>query len=571
MIIAPRLHSRRAPSLNQISVIQVKPNQQIGTTLANEHHRKLWKGNLPKSLTLVAMFLCWFVFASDSESGDAPESTTEQEPVVVESVIQTAQGAIQGLEQSDVWHFRGIPYAAPPLGDLRFKPPVSAPKWEGTLDATNFPNRCAQPDSGGLFGAPIGAASDDCLYLNIVTPSVKGQHRPVLFWIHGGGFVNGSANDYDGSVLAKQGDVVVVTINYRLGLLGFLDLSSHGEAFAGSASNGIRDQIAALEWVRDNIGNYGGDASNVTIFGESAGGASVNLVLASPSADGLYHKAIAHSPGTSDGPPADLAQPIMARLGATEANLVEKLQGMTVSEILAMQQTLPSVGGAVDGTVVTRNTATAITERGESGVPVIAGTNRDEGKFFMALFDMFQPDFTPLMTGIAQAVTAGSDPAEYLGELRSLHEGASERVIFERVWDALFRKAAIASAESATAAGKGGWLYQFDLPSTKQFLGQDVGATHAVEIPFTFNSFQSDNPGALILYDLEDPVALNLAQRWSDTVLQFAKTGDPNGAGLPEWPRYDAESRQTMILDAEPSIERDINREERLIWEHISQ
>ena len=480
--------------------------------------------------------------------------------------VNTRLGEIRGVETAGVWHFRGVRYAQPPVRERRFLAPLAAPPWTGTWDATGFPNRCMQADNG-ILGEPVGATSEDCLFLNIVTPAVEGAHRPVLFWIHGGGFTAGFANEYDGSMLAAQGDVVVVAINYRLGLFGFLDLEPLGDEFAGSASNGLRDQVLALEWVRDNIADYGGDPGNVTIFGESAGGHSVHALLATPDADGLYHKAIAHSPGTVNTRPADLVTPLTTELGVPPSGLVDSLRAMSADELLAAQGKVPGVGAVIDRTVVTRSTDDAIMERGPRGVPLIAGTNRDEGKFFTALYAMFAPGSQPPDQGVARAVTAGADPSRYIDALKARHPDADAMEIYERIWDAMFLKAATGSAERATTAGVGGWLYRFDLPTTVDFLGRDVGATHGAEIPFTFNRFNSDDPGSMIFYDPEDPVVRSLSQRWSDTVIAFARTGEPNGAGLPHWPRYDAESRQTLVLDAEARVERDPNRAERELWE----
>ena len=475
-------------------------------------------------------------------------------------------GLVNGLRKDDALEFRGIRYAEPPTGSLRFLPPVSADAWSGVLDATQYPNRCSQPPMAYL-GETLGAPSEDCLFLNIVTPATEGKGRPVLFWIHGGAFINGSANDYDGSMLAAQGDVVVVTINYRLGLLGFLDLSTLGAEFAGSASNGIRDQILALKWVRDHIADFGGDPENVTIFGESAGGHSVMSLLASREADGLFHKAIAHSPGTTDRPPPDLIPSLETHLGVDRDKLVAVLRDASAEQLLAIQGAVPSVGVGIDGNVVTRSTNEAIIEKGVGGVPLIAGTNKDEGKFFTALYALADPDYLPPQEPIARIVTGGADPTSYIGRLKALHPTASSAEIFERIWDGLFRRAAIGGVVSSTVAGVGGWLYQFDLPSTEKFLGHDVGAGHAVEIPFTFNRFNSADPGFAVFYRASDPDVRKLSQHWSDTVIQFAKTGDPNGAGLPHWPRYDEQSRATMVLDRNSRIESDLNRVERLLWD----
>ena len=497
----------------------------------------------------------------------AEESSTEHDPLSI--IVSTQFGDIRGLRQHGTLHFRSLPYAQPPIGELRFKAPRKPKGWTEVRDGTQFPNRCVQAPTG-VFGQAIGSTSEDCLYLNIVTPSTDGSDRPVMFWIHGGGFTQGSANGYDGSMLAVEGDVVVVTTNYRLGIFGYLDLSPFGDDHAGSANNGMRDQVLALEWVRDNIADFGGNPENVTIFGESAGGASVLTLLAIPSADGLYHKAIAHSPGTTETPPANHVNGLLEHLDTTKDLVVDKLNSMSAEELFALQEALSDFGAAIDGTVVTRSPNDAIRDRGTQGVPLIAGTNRDEGTFFSALFALFAPNAAAeFLDGMARAVTAGADPQPFIDALRAEDPTADDMKILERIFDAMFLKSAIGSATQATLAGNGGWLYQFDYATTKPVFGQSVGATHAAEIPFTFNRFNSPDPGELIGYDNKDAVASELAQRWSDTLITFARTGNPNGAGLPKWPHYDSETRATMVLDATPRIDHDLNRNLRGLWEKV--
>ncbi|MCY4127956.1 MAG: carboxylesterase/lipase family protein [Gammaproteobacteria bacterium] len=531
--------------------------------------RHVFSGSFMRlTLILMTCLSCALVVGDKVEENSSVGSTSSEgdtERVFVSSQL----GHIRGLRQNGTLHFRGVPYAQPPVGELRFEAPRKPEGSTGILDATQFPNRCVQAPAG-IFGQAIGATSEDCLYLNIVTPSTDGSHRPVMFWIHGGGFTQGSANGYDGSMLAVQGDVVVVTINYRLGIFGYLDLSTFGNDFAGSANNGMRDQVLALEWVRDNIADFGGNPENVTIFGESAGGASVLTLLATPSADGLFHKAIAHSPGTTDTPPANHVNGLLEHLSTTKDLVVDKLNSMSAEELFALQEALGDFGAAIDGTVVTRSPNEAIRERGAQGVPLIAGTNRDEGTFFSALFALFAPNAaSEFLDGMARAVTAGADPQPLLDALRAEYPSADDLKILERVFDAMFLKAALGSATQATLAGNGGWLYRFDYATTKPVFGKSVGATHAAEIPFTFNRFNSPDPGELIGYDPKDAVASELAQKWSDTLIAFARTGNPNGAGLPKWPHYDAETRATLVLDAMPRIDHDLNRNLRGLWEKV--
>jgi para-nitrobenzyl esterase len=339
-----------------------------------------------------------------------------------------------------------------------------------------------------------------------------------------------------------------------------------GSEFSGSAGNGIRDQILALEWVRDNISDYGGDPANVTIFGESAGGHSVHALLASPSADGLYHKAIAHSPGTANLPSQDQVPVISQRLGASGEQLLSKLRTMSGDDMLQLQTAVGTNGSRIDGVVVTRSTNEAILDRGTSSVPLIAGTNRDEGTLFTMLLP--QSLWGLLGSALATSITSGADPTPYLNALKATYPQDTDKQNHERIWVDMLRHSAIGSTQRATKAGPGGWLYRFDLPSTVAMGGQNLGATHAAEIAFTFNSFAgADAP--LNLYDPDDPVVKDLAQRWSNTIIAFAKTGDPNGAGLPHWPRYSTSNRQTLILDANPRIERNLDRVHMKLWESV--
>jgi len=432
-----------------------------------------------------------------------------------------------------------------------------------TLDATTMGNRAMQPETP-VTPAAAAPISEDCLFLNIYTPAADDRARPVLFWIHGGAYYIGSGNDHDGSVLAAQGDVVVVSVSYRLGVFGFLDLSKYDDELAGSASNGFRDQILALTWVRDNIAEYGGDPSNVTIFGCSAGGASVNAMLAAPSADGLYHRAIAHSgPAIIEAPSPDAAT-LATHFQVDEAGLLPYLRALSAEELLVAQLESGidmSAGASIDGVVITRNTYQAIAEHGAKGVPYMSGSNRDEGTTFTSL----APEGTPFdpMLAVQMAIPygllrPGAEPAEYLAALKAAYPNATDKALYERVWTESFRRPAIRTAAAVSAAGGNAWLYRFDLPSTA--MEGVLGAPHGCEVAFTFNDFV--RPEILLnpIHDVDDPVVLQLAEQWSNTILAFARSGDPNGAGLPHWPPYREPAREVMMLDATPRIELDPDR-----------
>jgi para-nitrobenzyl esterase len=519
-------------------------------------------------------------------AADVVDSACTEQGVPAMTTIATRLGAVVGKAENDIQIFRGIPYAKSPVGERRFRAPEPHGPWSGTLDATQPGNRAMQPQIPGR-GSSAATYSEDCLAVDIYTPAADGRARPVLFRIHGGAYYIGSGHDHDGSILAAQGDVVVVTVNYRLGVFGFLDLSKYDEALAGSVSNGFRDQILALTWVRDNIADYGGDPNNVTIFGGSAGGASVNALLAAPSADGLYHRAIAHSGlGVTNSPPPLASASILAEyLKVDESKLLARIKQLPAEELLAAQLASGiKVDASVDGVVVTRDTYQAIAERGARGVPYIAGSTRDvpylagstrdEATMFTAyapegsIFDPMiavQGTTTWLGAKTFDLLRTGVGPAEYVAALRGAYPFDTDKKLYERVWNEMFRRAAIRTGEAVTAAGSSGWLYRFDLPSSVN--GGTLGAYHVSDVAFTFNDFARPSiPHQAFLYDPKDPVVLKLAEQWLNTVLAFARTGNPNGAGLPLWSPYSADKREVLILDAVSRIEQDPDAQLRKRW-----
>lgn len=479
-------------------------------------------------------------------------------------VVETASGRVKGDFKRGAYRYKGIPYAAPPIGELRFAPPRPTPSWSEVRDATGRFPTAPQPLGGVdmLLGAADGPAQSeaDCLTLNVWTAAPDDARRPVMLWIHGGAFVSGTGLTpfYDGTNLASRG-VVVVTINYRLGALGFLHLSDiGGEAFAGSGNAGLLDQAMALQWVHDNIEAFGGDPENVTIFGESAGAMSVGTQLALPASKGLFQRAIAQSGAASNVHDRDsagsVAQQMLDMLGL-EPSQVDRLRELPIEALLEAQAQLsartPISRGlpfmpTVDGATLPEPPLSALAEAAAPGVSVLTGTNRDELKLFTAM----DPRLGSLADeGLAKRVSGfvRNDPEGLVEIYRSHMPDAAPREVFEAIGtDAVFRMPAIALAETQSPQAPC-WLYEFHQPSTA--FGGMLGSAHAVEIPYVFDNL--DSPGASMLTGVPTEEMRTLAATMADAWTAFARTGDPNAAGLPKWDAYRGEGRTTMIFDAQ--------------------
>ncbi len=491
-------------------------------------------------------------------------------------ITTTRSGKVEGVERDGIQVFMGIPYATPPVGDRRWLPAVPEEPWDGVRDATKFSAQSAQGPfaMNVMFGGEQPEVSEDSLYLNVWTPACDDAKRPVLFWIHGGAFIFGSGDTpwYDGTQFVTHGDVVVVTINYRLGPFGFLQLAdSFGEAFEGSGNLGILDQVVALEWVRDSIANFGGDPNNVTIFGESAGGASVGTLLGLPSARGLFHAAVPQSGASSwyatRETGATFADGFVERLGVKSGD-VDALRALTTQEIIdaAMSHAAvsPSGGGlrfqpVVDGTSLPLPPLDAIEAGNADGVRVLVGTNGHE----VTLFNMMDPALASIdPVGVSPLLEPwfGEGAAAVVDDYRSRRADASGLELWTDVGtDAIFRIPAIRLAEAQQGHGPV-WMYWFTW-ETPAF-GGVLRSTHALEIPFVFDNldkgaelFTGNGAGRQVLAD-----AMHGA--W----LALARNGDPNHAGVPTWPAYDTETRATMRFDDTVEVVEDPHGEDRQAW-----
>ena len=495
------------------------------------------------------------------------------------TITTTRQGEVQGREKEGVLLFGGIPYAAPPTGTRRFRAPEPHDGWPGVRDARRFGPAAPQPREEGLTANPQVHWDEDCLTLNVCTPAIDDARRPVLVWIHGGGFRTGQGAIpwYNGTSFAQRGDIVTVSLNYRLGALGFAHLEDVGGAeYSSSGLNGIRDQIAALRWVHDNIAAFGGDREHVTIAGESAGGMSVGILLGCPAAAGLFRSAIAES-GAAHTVLSREDGTNLGRCFATAAGTgsIDDLLAAPVDRILAAQVEIerqsrsgdlrPHTGTGiagmpfqpvVDGRVLPRPPIDAVRAGLSSDVRVLVGTNRDE----MTLFPAGAVDEDRLRR-IAGRVFADAEAA--VAAYRSEQPHASpEELLTAILTDRFFRIPAVRLAEAQGHSGGTAFQYLFTWES--RAFGGRLKATHALEIPFAFNNL--GRAGADIFLG-PGPTPQALADAMHAAWIAFIRTGDPSCDTVGLWPAYDAERRAVMELGDHIGLRVDPYGATRALWD----
>src|SRR5215472_13579559 len=464
--------------------------------------------------------------------------------------VKTEQGKVKGKTINDgkVKAYLGLPYAAPPVGDLRWKAPQPPAKWKGDRDATKFGAHCAQ---GRVFEDMVfqdNGASEDCLFLNVYAPAdaTDKSKLPVMFWIHGGGFSGGGSSEprHNGDFLPLKG-VVLVTINYRLGVFGFLATSELAKEGNGSAGNyGLMDMVAALQWVKGNIKDFGGDPSNVTIFGESAGSFAVSTLMASPMAQGLFAKAIGESGGALGAGPLNY-EPVAARtekddkwaatLNVTSLAQLRALPTQTILDAVKRTGFPPDL----DGKVLTQQVADTYAAGKQAHVPLLAGWNADEGSFF-AMGGMTTAKWK------ARATDQFKDRAEeflklYPGDtdaqaLRSAIDYGSDAFIAFGTWSWL--EAHRKSGDSPV------YRYHFELAATPSKYHPGTFAFHSDDIEYVFGTLDT-RPGETVR-----PEDRQLSEAMMTYWTNFAKTGDPNGPGVPKWPKYDKTTNSLIHLNS---------------------
>ena len=493
------------------------------------------------------------------------------------SVVTTGSGRVEGLVEDGLHVFRGIPYAEPPVGDLRFRAPQPIKPWSGVREARSYGPYCPQlPDPvQGRIWALSGESSEDCLTLNVWTPGMDSARRPVMVWIHGGAFVVGAARRpvTEGAELARRGDVVVVTLNYRLGVLGWLNLENHGgEEFARSGNHGLLDQVAALAWVRGNIEQFGGDPENVTVFGESAGGISVSVLLSCELGRGLFDKAIAQSGAPnlvrSRSQSRELAARFVEIAGAKDAY---DLQRVGPENLLGAQERLfqevgfdVSFGPVMDGTDVPETPLGALDEGTGESIPLLAGTNLDEFRYWH-LEDPSYATLRPehLRNRLDAEVPAGADAVIETYKASRPHLTENELAL-ALISDIAFRMGHVRMAEARARRGAPTWMYLITW-RTPVMEGK-LGSPHAVDLPFVFGNLDVPNVHELIG---DAPERRELATAMQDAWIAFARDGDPSHRLLPDWPVYDLEQRATMRFDLPCELLRDPFPEERSVWKGV--
>lgn len=442
-----------------------------------------------------------------------------------EPEVRTAAGAVRGRSEGGVAVFRGIPFAEPPVGALRFAAPSPVRRWDGVRTAV-------------AFGPPTTDTADgDWLTVNVWSPAPDPAARlPVMVWIHGGAYTIGWSGlpEYDGGRLARDGEVVLVTFNYRVGIDGFAHLDG------APANRGLLDQVAALEWVRDNIAGFGGNPGRVTVFGESAGGGSVAALLAMPRAAGLFHRAVAQSAqGTFFTP--ELAAAIAAASFTSRWGRAGH-RGIVFSPV-------------VDGDVLPVTPWQALAAGAGREIDLLAGHTRDEQRLFSALDGQLGEVTAEQAEAALHALGPGPDG---VGRYREAFPGADPEELFELVnSDWLFRMPTIRLAEEQAAAGGRAHVYELTWPAPG--MGGILGACHGLDVPLVFGNLRDGEPAMLLGDDLAEAEPLSARMRAAWTA--FAAAGDP------DWPAYEPGSRLVQLFDARPVVVADPERTSRLLWQ----
>jgi para-nitrobenzyl esterase len=509
----------------------------------------------------------------DAEGAPARSTRSPEEPLIVAAssrpVVETTTGKVRGYSARGIMTFKGIPYAASTAGPNRFMPPAKPKPWSGIRSSMYYGPVCPQGARNGwkndeesfMFEWDDGQPGEDHLRVNVWTPAADNRKRPVMVWLHGGGFSAGSGQElkaYDGESIARRGDVVLVSLNHRLNVFGYLNLSKYGQEYASSANAGMLDLVASLEWVRDNIANFGGDTGNVMIFGQSGGGSKVSTLMAMPAAKGLFHKAAIES-GSSlrQSTPEDsekLAAATLEVLGLRPAQ-VSKLRDIPFEKLAEMQgealrkafprTLIPGGGGGwrptPDGRILPSQPFDPVAPAISAGIPLLVGTVLNE-----QTHSINHPEYEDMTRDevLRRARERFNDRAEaVIAAYQKLYPKAKPFDVLSVAFAAQSRQNCVTQAERQVALG-GAPVYTFWFTWQTPVLDGRPRAFHCSELPFVFNN--TDRAAAMTG---GGPEARELGGRMSDAWIAFARKGDPNHSGLPKWPAFTPKESAVMVLD----------------------
>ena len=481
------------------------------------------------------------------------------------TIVETTNGKLRGQLTEGVHVFRGVRYGANTGGANRFRPPQPVMPWSGVHDAlqngASAPQLAKPQHTDPFFSwySEIEPISEDCLFLNVFTPAADNAGRPVLFWIHGGGWreYSGSAPGFDGSRLARKQDVVVVTINHRLNLFGFLAMDSEDDRFTDCANAGILDIVAALKWVRENIASFGGDPESVTLFGESGGASKIAALMATQRARGLFHKAIIQSSGgglrlATRAEALGFGKALAGSLGMDRLD-PQTLQHLSMQQLLDASAPLGiSFRASIDERTFDLHPFDGAPPPEAAGIPVMTGCTRTEATYYMrddpANFDLPEAEATRRLGALLEVDDASA--AQIFGAYRAEYqrENASN-LMFLAASDFIFKNTTwrMAALQSQHAPA---WTYHFEWSTPIE--GGRMGSVHTLEVPFVFGTTAAARPCIGDGTDME-PLAEVMMATWA----AFARNGNPNNDALPHWPQYDPTKRLTMILDNVCRVEAD--------------